>query len=66
MAMQYIGMDRGAIVNDDSLTVGTSTTATLDIEVRIDDTVGWTSLELDDAMERIQRYMVRFLKGGGV
>lgn len=66
MAMQYIGLNRGAITTEDNLTVGTSTTATLDIEVRIDDTVGWTSVEIEQAMDQIERYLLRYRKGGGV
>lgn len=66
MAMQYIGLDRGSLAQDDALTIGTSSTATLDIELRIDDTVGWTSLELEDAHERISRFLLRYSKGGNV
>lgn len=66
MAMQFIGFDRGAILGEDALTTGTSSTATLDIEVRIDDTVGWTTLEIEDAMERISMYLLHYRKGGNV
>jgi hypothetical protein len=65
MAQQYIGVNRGADYNPDALTVGTSTGST-DVELRIDDTKGWTTAELYAVMDAIERYIFQKLPNAGV
>lgn len=61
MADHYIGINRGnqglaGGGRDDAITYGTSTGST-DMEVRIGDAIGWTRLELIDALEAIEKFL---------
>jgi len=54
MAQRYFGLNRGADHNPNDVTVGTSTGST-DIELRIDDSKGMNSLDVNMAVDAIMR-----------
>jgi hypothetical protein len=54
MAQRFFGLNRGANHNADDVAVGVAT-ANTDIEVRIDDTKGFTTIEITNFMEALQR-----------
>jgi hypothetical protein len=66
MAQFYVGVDRGADYNPDALTTGSSTTAGLDIELRMDVAAGWTTVELEAVLDAIERYIFQFRPNQGV
>lgn len=65
MTQRYIGVNRGADYSPDALTVGTSTGGT-DIELRIDDTKGLTTVEIDAILDAFERYVFQNLPNKGV
>lgn len=65
MTQRYIGVNRGANYNPDALTVGTSTGST-DIELRIDDTKGFTTLDIEAIMDAFERYILQNRPNKGV
>ena len=66
MAQVYIGVNRNADNNDpDTLTIGAVTGST-DIELRIDDSKGWTTQEIDYVLDLFERYVFQYLPNAGV
>ena len=53
MASVSFGLNRGADSQPDKVNVGTLAVSTYDIEVRIDNTKGWTRQELREYLDRI-------------
>lgn len=54
MASVSYGLNRNATANPDNVLVGTLAVTTNDVEVRIDDTKGLTSLELEVILDAIK------------
>lgn len=59
MGSEYYGINRGDPnqLMPDAVTVGTSTGST-DIEVRLDLTKGWTTLEIEEALDAIYQRII--------
>ena len=61
MADKFYSLDRGAVNNPDNVVVADSTTASSDIELRIElgvGTTGWTTLELVAALDALKRRII--------
>lgn len=58
MASVSFGLNRGADSQPDQIVVGTLAVSTNDLEVRIDNTKGWTSEELTEYLERIKLWIL--------
>lgn len=54
MASVSFGLNRGADSQPDKVNVGTLAVSSFDLEVRIDNTKGWTRQELDEYLGRIR------------
>jgi hypothetical protein len=65
MTQRYIGVNRGADYNVDALAFNTSTNST-DIELRIDDTKGFTTVEIDAILDAFERFVFQKLPNKGV
>jgi hypothetical protein len=53
MAMLYIGQNAGQFTEDPEIPVAGSSTQSTDVELRIDLTKSWTSVELRKAVDNI-------------
>lgn len=58
MASVSFGLNRGADSQPDQITAGTLAVSTSDLEVRIDNTKGWTRQELKEYLGRIADYII--------
>ena len=58
MASVSFGLNRGADSQPDQINVGTLAVTNNDLEVRIDNTKGWTSEEIDEYLKRIRDWIL--------
>lgn len=58
MASVSYGLNRGASSQPDDITTGTLAVSTNDLEVRVDNTKGWTRAELKEYLNRIADFII--------